>query len=64
MSVLRRLWPAGGRREHRLGNRQEARPAPAAESQKHQRATLLELLPRLSVGAEIGVHLGDFSAKF
>jgi hypothetical protein len=63
MSVLRRLWPAGGRRDHLFGKPEEARPAPAAESQRHQRATLLELLPRLSVGAEIGVHLGDFSAE-
>ena len=63
MSVLRRLWPAGGRRDRLVGKPEEARPAPAAQSQKQQRATLLELLPRLSVGAEIGVHLGDFSAE-
>jgi hypothetical protein len=62
MSGLRRLWPLGGKRGHLLGNRQEAGPAPAAGLQKHQRATLLEMLPRRSVGAEIGVHLGDFSA--
>jgi hypothetical protein len=61
MTVLRRLWPAGGKRASVLGNPQPGQPAPTAGSQKHQRATLLEILPRGSVGAEIGVHLGDFS---
>ena len=63
MSVLRRLWPAGGRRDRLPGKPEQAGPAPAAESQKQLRATLLELLPRRSVGAEIGVHLADFSAE-
>lgn len=63
MSVLRRLWRAGARRDHRLGNPQAVGPKPDAASHKHRRATLLEMLPRHSVGAEIGVHLGDFSAE-
>lgn len=63
MNVLRRLWPTGGRRDQLLGNPPAAGPAPAAGSQRHLRATLLEILPRLSVGAEIGVHRGDFSAE-
>jgi hypothetical protein len=63
MSLLRRLWPAGGTPDHLLGNRKDTGPAPAAGSQKQHRATLLEILPHASVGAEIGVHLGDFSTE-
>lgn len=34
----------------------------AADPQRRARHTLLSLLPRGGAGAEIGVHLGDFSA--
>jgi Methyltransferase domain len=35
----------------------------AASEQVSHRAFLLEMFPKRSVGAEIGVHLGDFSAE-